>query len=307
MPTVIVDAGPAAEKRFVEFFTAQIRNPNTQAAYYRACTRFLEWLHGVRVELRELEPVMVATYVELLSQEISAPSVKQHLAAIRMLFDWMVVGQAMRFNPASSVCGPKHVYQEGKTPVFEARQARQLFDAIDGDRPIDYRDRALLGLMVYSFARVGAVVGMQVKDYDRNGTTGWFSLNEKGGKYKRVPAHHQAAQYIEDYLAAAGIAEQKKMPLFRSAGRGRGGELTERGLSRHDVLAVIKRRAKHSGLSEQTSCHSFRGTGITIFLENGGDIETAAWIAGHASTRTTQLYDRRRQRISQGEIERIRF
>ena len=97
------------------------------------------------------------------------------------------------------------------------------------------------------------------------------------------------------------------MAWVRSAGRGRGGQLSERGLSRHDVLAVIKRRAKHAGLSEQTSCHTFRGTGITIFLENGGDIETAAWIAGHASTRTTQLYDRRRQRISQGEIERIEW
>lgn len=256
---------------------------------------------------RQARAVVVAAYVEELGQQVSAPTVKQHLAAIRMLFDWMVIGQVMPFNPAAGVRGPKHVYQEGKTPVLEAGDARALFDAIDGDRPIDHRDRALLGVMVFSFARVGAVVGMRVQDYARNGASAWFSLNEKGGKYKRVPAHHLAAQYVEEYLAAVGIGEQTKMPLFRSAGRGRGGALTERGLGRHDVLAMVKRRARQAGLSEQMSCHSFRGTGITIFLENGGDIETAAWIAGHASTRTTQLYDRRRQRICQGEIERIRF
>lgn len=307
LPAVVVVAGPAAEKRFIEFFTAQIRNPNTRQAYFHACTRFLDWLRGVNVDLETLEPVVVATYVEHLGQKVSAPTVKQNLAAIRMLFDWMVIGQVMRLNPTAGVREPRHVYQEGKTPVLKAGDARMLFDAIDGDRPIDYRDRALLGVMVFSFARVGAVVGMRVQDYARNGSSAWFSLNEKGGKYKRVPAHHLAAQYVEDYLAVAGIGEQKKMPLFRSAGRGRGGDLTDRGLSRHDVLAAVKRRTRHAGLSEQLGAHSFRGTGITIFLENGGDIETAAWIAGHASTRTTQLYDRRRQRISQGEIERIRF
>ena len=102
---------------------------------------------------------------------------------------------------------------------------------------------------------------------------------------------------------------QRNTPLFRSAGPGRSkdGSVTEKGMSRFDVLALVKRVAKKAGLSDEVCNHSFRGTSITNFLENDGDLETAAWIADHSSTRTTKLYDRRQQEVSQAEIERIRF
>ena len=130
-----------------------------------------------------LQPVVVASYIETLQREFSAPSVKQHLAAIRMLFDWLVVGQVLPMNPAASVRSPKYVTKRGKTPVLSAGDARKLLDSINTSAVVGLRDRALIGLMVYSLARVSAVVGMRVEDYYQNGKRWWIRLHEKGGQF----------------------------------------------------------------------------------------------------------------------------
>jgi integrase/recombinase XerD len=158
-------------------------------------------------------------------------------------------------------------------------------------------------VMVYSFARVRAVVGMNVEDYFQEGKRWWFRLHEKGGKRHEVPAHHNAEAYVDAYLAASKIAEDRKVPLFRSLDRER--HLTERRLYRLEVLAMIKRRARQASLPQTTFCHAFRATGITTYLQNGGTIEHAQQIANHESPRTTKLYDRTNDAISLDEIERI--
>lgn len=224
VPAVIEDAGESARRRFLEFFAASIRNPNTRAAYAQACGQFFAVIEASALTVHQVQPVHVAAYIEQLGQRVSAPTVKQHLAAIRRLFDFLVIGQILPTNPAASVRGPRHVVTEGKTPILEAEEVRTLFAQFDAERLIDLRDRAILGAMVYSFARVGAVAKLRVKDYYRQGVRAWFVLDEKGGKQNRVPAHHQAAEYIEQYLAAAGIEAQREMALFRSMGRGRGGQ-----------------------------------------------------------------------------------
>jgi integrase/recombinase XerD len=304
LPSVIADAGDHASRRFVEFFTANIRNPNTRDAYATAVGLFMAWCEENRLSLHELEPVAVSAYVEHLMLTRSAPTVKQHLAAIRMLFDWLVVGQVVPMNPAASVRGPKHVVKKGKTMVLSAEQARQLLDSIDTSTVIGLRDRALIGVMVYSFARVSAVVGMNVADYWQNGKRWWLRLHEKGGKHHEVPAHHNAEAYLDAYLLAADIAEVGKSPLFRSAA-GRTGLLTERRMSRKDVLQMLKRRAAATGLPARTCCHTFRATGITAYLQNSGTLEKAQMIAAHESPRTTKLYDRTSDDITLDEIERI--
>ena len=166
VPAAIANAGDHAARRFLEFFAAQIRNKNTRMAYYRAACQFFAWLeqHGIG-ELADIEPIHVAAYVEALQTTAAKPTVKQHLAAIRMLFDWLVVGQVLAINPAHAVRGPKHVVKRGKTPVLTAEQARQLLDSIDTSTLVGLRDRALIGVMTYAFARVGAVVAMKVEDY----------------------------------------------------------------------------------------------------------------------------------------------
>jgi len=306
LPALISNAGTGASRRFIEFFTAQIRNPNTRSAYYRATTRFMNWCENSGIHLEEIQPVMVAAYVEALSESHSAPSVKQHLAALRRLFDWLVIGQVIPTNPASSVRGPKHLVREGKTPILDEQEMRTLLDSLNTGKLSDLRDRAILSLMAYSFARVGALTKMQVKDYYRQGSKAWFILHEKGGKLNKVPAHHNATEYVELYLSATGIEYERNTPLFRSLSH-RGNVLTEKAIQRPNVFHMVQRRITKAGLPREIGCHSFRGTGITNFLQNGGDIETAAKIAGHASTRTTQLYDRRIDIVNQGEIERIRF
>ena len=179
--------GERAERRFWEFFTAHIRNPNTRLAYLAAVRRFATWCERRDLALPEVEPMLVAAYVEQLTAVLAPASVKQHLAALRMLFDWLVVGQVVPFNPASSVRGPKHVVKTGKTPVLSPKETRALLDGIDVSTIVGLRDRAFLGVLVYSFARVSAVVALRVADYYTQGPHSFFRLHEKGGRLQRRP------------------------------------------------------------------------------------------------------------------------
>ncbi|MBI1830949.1 MAG: tyrosine-type recombinase/integrase, partial [Planctomycetes bacterium] len=221
--------------------------------------------------LEQISPHHVAAYIEQLQQNFAAPSVKQHLAALRMLFDYLVIGQILPANPASAVRGPKYVVSKGLTAVLTPDEAHTLFAAIDISSITGLRDRALLGAMVYSFARVGAVVAMNTEDYFAQGKRYWFRLHEKGGRLHDVPVHHKADEFMDAYLAAAGISGQKGAPLFRTIDRRR--SLTDRRIHRVDVLAMVKRRTRDAGLLTATCCHSFRATGITCYLLNGGRLD----------------------------------
>ena len=300
LPAVIVDAGPVAVERFLEFFAASIANGRTRAAYGRAVGQFLSWCAARGLKLRAIAPLHVAAYIR--THPGSAPTVKQHLAAIRVLCDWLVIHQVLPVNPAAAVRGPKHVVTKGATPVLTPSETRSLLDGIDPGSLVGLRDRALLSVMVYSFARVSAVVGMRRQDYFRQGVRGWLRLHEKGGKQHDVPAHHRAATAVDAYLVAGGV-EDAKAPLFQSVDRS--GRLSGRSLTRRVVLAMIKRRAAAAGLPASTCCHTFRATGITAYLSNGGTLEHAQQIAGHASPRTTKLYDRTADTVTLDEIERI--
>ena len=301
LPRVIVDAGPVATGKFVEFFAGRIANARTRAAYARAAGQFLGWCEARRLRLEAVSPLHVAAYIR--THPGSAPTVKQHLAAIRMLCDWLVVNQVLPVNPAAAVRGPKYVVTKGATPVLSPAEARKLLECIDTGALAGLRDRALLSVMLYSFARVSAVLGMRRQDYFGQASRGWLRLHEKGGKRHDVPAHHRAAAALDAYVEA-GRLEEPKVPLFQTmdpAGR----RLTGRALDRRLVLAMIKRRAAAAGLPPSTCCHTFRATGITAYLSNGGTLEHAQRIAGHASPKTTKLYDPTADTITVDEIERI--
>ncbi len=296
---------PNAAKRFIEFFTARIRNANTRKAYAHAVEEFSSWceLNGFD-ELQDIEPVHVAAYVETLQTRLAAPSVKQHLAAIRMLFNWLVVSQVIAVNPASAVRGPKHSVKKGKTPVLTAEEARALLESIPPDSPMGLRDRALIALMVYTFSRVGAALKMEVQDVYIQGKRTWVRLHEKGGKRHEMPCHHTLEKYLHDYLEGGGFSGDKREILFRTAEK-RGGALTERRMTQPDAYRMIRRRAAQAGIWTQIGNHSFRATGITEYLKNGGKLEIAQQMANHESARTTGLYDRRDDQVSLDEVERI--
>ncbi len=302
VPALVAASGEKASRRFIEFFTANIRNANTRAAYARAVADFCLWCEVRGLVLEKLEPVMVAAYIE--QHPGSSPTIKQHLAAIRMLFDWLVIGQVIPVNPAASVRGPRYVVKRGKTPVLSSADARRLLDSIDVSHVVGLRDRALIGTMVFTFARVGAVVGMKVGDYYQNGKRWWIRLHEKGGKFHEVPAHHNLEVYLDQYIEAASLAQDRKSPLFRTT-LGKTQVLTTNTMTRTDVFRMVKRRAKDAGITDQICCHTFRATGITAYLENGGTLEAAQAIAAHESARTTKLYDRTGDAITLDEIERI--
>jgi site-specific recombinase XerD len=305
VPVMIADAGEKAARRFLEFFAATIRNKNTREAYYRNVCRFFAWCEDAKLgALVDIEPIHVAAYIEAMMGDYEKPTVKQHLAAIRMCFDWLVTGQVIATNPAHAVRGPKHSVKRGKTPVLDEDEARTLLESIDVSTLIGLRDRALLAVMTYTFGRVSAVVGMKVEDYFPEGKRWWLRLHEKGGKLHRVPAHHKLEQYLDEYIAAAGLRDARKSPLFRTA-RGKTGELTSEPMHRVDVYRMIGRRAPALRKRSKIGCHTFRATGLTAYLEAGGTLENAQAIAAHESLRTTQLYDRRDDEISLGEIEKI--
>jgi site-specific recombinase XerD len=307
VPALIAAAGERASLRFLEFFAANIRNPHTRRAYGRAVAAFLAWFeeHGGR-SIEAVQPLHVAAWIEMQQQEHAAPTVKARLAAIRHLFDWLVTGQVVPVNPASSVRGPSHTVTIGKTPVLAPEEARTLIDSIEVTTIAGLRDRALIALMVFSFARIGAALGMKVEDVFTQNRRLWVRLREKGGKPHAMPCHHNLETYLTAYIEGAGLDTDPKGPLFRTIGRGKGRPLTRTPLPQANAYAMIGRRAAAAGIATKLGNHSFRATGITAYLKNGGTLEKAAQMANHASTRTTQLYDRRREELSLDEVERIR-
>jgi integrase/recombinase XerD len=305
VPAVVAAAGDHAARRFLEFFAATIRNKNTRMAYYCALTEFFAWVDQYKIgQLADIEPLHVAAYIEALGTRMAKPTVKQHLAAVRMCFDWLVTGGILTVNPAHAVRGPKHVVKRGKTSVLTTDQARLLLDSIDTSTLVEAARPRPDRVMTYAFARVGAAVAMRVEDYFANGKRWWVRLHEKGGKRHEMPAHHTLEAYLDAYIDAAGIREEKKTPLFRSAA-GRTGALTATVMNRVDAWRMVQRRAEALGMKIRIGCHTFRATGITAYLEAGGTLENAQAMAAHESPRTTKLYDRTGDEITLDEVERI--
>ncbi|WP_026605536.1 tyrosine-type recombinase/integrase [Methylocapsa acidiphila] len=304
-PTLVAASGERAAYRFLEFFTANIRNQNTRRAYARAAHEFFDWLAAKGVtRIAAIESVHVAAYVEELQKARSAPTAKLRLAALRHLFDWMVIGQIMPVNPAAAVRGPRHIVRRGKTPVLDPQEARQLIDAINVATVIGLRDRALIGLMVYSFARIGAAIAMRVEDAYPQNRRLWVRLHEKGGKEHAMPCHHNLEAYLHAYIEGAGLAADLKALLFQTYNRA-SRQLSGAPLPQANAYAMIQRRAKAAGITTHVGNHTLRATGVSAYLKNGGTLERAALMANHASTRTTQLYDRRAEEVTLDEVERI--
>jgi len=298
-PILIERAGPSTRKTFFEFFTVPIRNANTRAAYYRAIQEFLSWCERAGYQhLEDIEPITVAAYIETLQHLAAPPTVKQHMAAIRMLFSWLTEKGVLAMNPAREVKTEGFSRTEGKTPAFVDGEVQKLLDAVETSTQTGLRDRAMLGVLAYTFARIGAIVNLKVEDYYPSGKRFLLRFKEKGGKEKELPVHHKLEELLDQYLKVTGLEKEPQSPS---------GKLSHRPLVRTDAADMLKRRLKQAGLPAHYSPHSFRATGITNFLENDGTLEAAQRIAGHADSRTTKLYDRRGQKVLLEDMERIRY
>jgi integrase/recombinase XerC len=295
LPALVALADERSQRRFLEFFAVTIRNAHTRRAYARAAGEFLGLCDARGVtSIAGVQPLHVAAWVEQLGREVSVPTVKQRLAGVRHLFDWLVTGQVIPTNPAASVRGPTHSVRRGKTPVLAPDEARRLLDAIDVTTPAGLRDRALIGLMVYSFARIGAALGMRVEDVFVQNRRLWVRLHEKGGKRHEMPCHHNLEEYLSAYLDGCDLREDRKGPLFRTIARGTK-RLSDTPLPQANAFQMVRRRAVAADIETAIGNHSFRA------------LERAATMANHASTRTTQLYDRRPDDVTLDEVERVRI
>lgn len=316
VPAIIAAAGDKASEHFLEFFAATIRNKNTRAAYVQAVAQFCRWCEERGLQLASIRPLHISAYIE--AKPLTAPSIKQHLAALRGLFNWLVIKQVVAENPAMFVKGPKFSRTVGITPIMEAEQMRQLLDSIPVIRKIKVpkkhgggvkeaqdikglRDRAIIAIMGYTFGRVSAVIGAKRGDYRHEGKRARLRLLEKGNKEKLVWLHREAEEFLDGYIAATCI-EDKEAPLFQTLDKSH--RLTGDAITRRDMLRVVKERCVTAGLSETFCNHTFRGTGITVFLHNGGALEAAQDMANHSDPRTTKLYDRRKDLATLSEIER---
>jgi integrase/recombinase XerD len=236
----------------------------------------------------------------------STPTRKLALAALRALFDVLVQRHVMVLNPAASVRGEKYQAIEGKTPAITIEQARTLLASIDTCTMMGKRDKAVISILMFTAARVGAVTQLKCNDFIFDGEQWVLRFDhEKGGKSREIPVRHDLQKTILDYLAAAGLeALPNESPLLLSAA-GRTGRLTTSPLSSLDIYRIVKRRLHNAGLPTRLSPHSFRVTAITDLLSQGVPLEDVQFLVGHSDPRTTRLYDRRQQKVSRNIVERI--
>ena len=312
----LASADPRARYAILEFFKAKIRNAHTRRAYIRAAEDFLRFAGGrpTGQRLETIRSVDVSDWVAAMERSgLAAPTIKQRLAAIRMLFSALMEAHSVDTNPAAVVKGPRYSVDIGKTSVLTGEEVRTLFDSIDCTTLIGLRDRALIATMAYTFGRIDAVLKVKVEDVIHQQRRLWLRLHEKRGKTHEVPCHRQLELYLVAYLDRLGIGHLGKLPVFQTFNR----EVEENGtvtlrptgkaMTQGMAWAMLQRRAKRASIKTHICNHTFRATGITAFLRAGGLLERAAIIANHASTRTTQLYDRRSREIAWAEIEQISF
>src|SRR4051812_47961728 len=263
----------------------------------------MRWCQERELELRRITPGLAGDYIGQLAG--SAPTKNQALAALRHFFDALVQRYVVPLNSFASVRGIKHSVVEGKTPEISIEQARKLFRALNVDDVVGLRDRAVLGVLAYTGARVGAVAQLRLLDYRNLGDQRTLRFREKGGKDREIPVRHDLEAWLREYIAAAGIEEEARTaPLFRAA-EGKRRTLTGDRYDAHSMRQMLKRRLKEARLPEVFSPHSFRVAVVTDLLKQDVPLEDVQYLAGHSNPKTTQIYDRRRRRVTRNIVERI--
>ncbi|MEM7317291.1 MAG: tyrosine-type recombinase/integrase [Planctomycetota bacterium] len=303
-PMLILDAEASAQFAWEEFIFGSIRNLNTRANYERAIRKFLGHCEQLGKSLRQISPRDVGDYLDG-SKEYSTATKKLHLSAIRRFFDKLVLRHAIVLNPAASVRAEKLRVKEGKTPEISVQLCRRLLTSIDCDQLVGKRDKAIIAILIYTAARVGAVAELRRGDFYDDGEQFYFRFKEKGGTSREIPARLDLQRMLQSYLADSGLDyADKSSPLFRTAIR-RTQRLTQNGMSRNDICRMVKRRMKNAKISERFSPHSFRVTAITDLLKQNVPLSDVQNLAGHADPRTTRLYDRRGRDVTRNIVERI--
>ena len=282
----------------------RIRNPNTRNAYKTAWRSFFAFCSEYKLELDRVKPYHFGLWLKRHTGSVATQ--RQHLAAVRLLFDHLLEKGVVDINPAARAKPPRLERESAHTPVFEQNEIKAFLEAIKLDSLIDKRDKALCSVLLYGWARVSAVVTLRVEDYYERKGERWLRLHEKRGKIHEVPVHSKAREAIDQWLLASGFGSNPSAPLFPAFGKNK--KTPElRHMDRTSVWKLVQARAQASGLKKRVCCHSFRATGITEYMNAGGALDIAQRIAGHSELSTTKIYDRSQDRVTIAEIERVSF
>jgi len=297
---ILGTSGAGAQKLYQDFIYLSLKSSDTQKTYHFATVSFLNFCLANEVEdIRDIEPNHVREYldyrIKVQKKEASSPT---HFYAVKAMFQYFVDKGLITVNPAASVNYAFKRSKKGRTGVITREQVRQILLSIpcSTDDPenlpkqTDMRDRALIALMAYTFARIGGALSAMVEDYYQDDGEMWLDMTEKGAQEHFLPITGAAKEYLGQYIEYCGLKDPKA-PLFQSANRN--GDLSGRPYDRINSRRMIITRAKKAGLEGKISNHTFRATGITRFLEGGGSIENAMDIANHSHIDTTKRYDRR--------------
>ena len=280
----------------------RVRNSNTRKAYKAAWRSFFQFCSEYKLELHRVKPYHFGMWLKRHTGSVATQ--RQHLAAVRLLFDHLLEKGVVDINPAARAKAPRLERESAHTPVFEQNEI--FLEAIKPDSLLDKRDKALFSTLVYSWARVSAVVGLNVEDYFERKGERWLRLHEKRGKIHEVPVHSKARQAIDQWLLASNFGSNPSAPLFPAFGKNK--KIPElRHMDRTSVWKLVQTRARSSGLEKQVCCHSFRATGITEYMNAGGSLDIAQRMAGHSQLSTTKIYDRSRDRLTMAEVEKVSF
>ena len=272
VPRQIERAGEEAIERYLEFFLARIRNPNTRESYHRSVLAFFAWCTAHELDqLPMIKALHVSTYIEGLEQgawngkPLAASSIKAHLAALRSFFNWLEVCGHVSRNPTSPVAGPTVRAEKGLTPALTRAEARRLLDSIMVEQRsadsgsiqpdlLGHRDRALIAFMIYSCARVGAALAVKVRDLQRQDdpesgrSVLWVTLHEKRGKILKRPCHEALDLYLTTYLRLGGFGPDEW--LFPSYSHPRQ-HFTSKALDRNSAQAHDPAARRGSGHHDQ--------------------------------------------------------
>jgi integrase/recombinase XerD len=263
---------------FLELLGARVRNPNTRSAYRVAWRSFLAFCSTRHLELQRVKAYHVGSWLD--QHPGSRSTQRQHLAAVRLLIDSLLMRGVVEYNPAARARPPRLVRESSHTPVFEEAEIVAFLDSISLKSLKDIRDKAIFCVLLYSWCRVSALINLSVADYYERGGTRWLRFQEKRGKDHEVPVHSKAKEAVDLWLERSYLASNPTAPLFPSFGKNRE-TLNARRLDRRSVLKLVEKWAKASGIQKRVCCHSFRATGVTEYMNSGGTIEIAQRIGAY--------------------------
>lgn len=312
-PEIIVLSGQGFVKGYATFFAA-IHNEKTEENYVRALLNFFRYLKRRKItDLGLVDPSLMVSYLKATKrrknkkgENLALATVAIEISAIRMFFRACVKVGALPANPAAEITPPKLKRKVGATPVIVPELMSHIINEIPLKTQADYRDRALICLMTFSFYRVSAALSMRVRDYYFIGDERWVKAKEKGSRAHKMPCHPAIVPIMDAYLKEADLVRHRDALLFPSS-HGKSGKLNGKPYSRTAAWKMVNRRARAAGYHDEIGNHSLRATGITNYMNSGGLLNKAQDLAGHAHISTTMLYDRSKELEKSEEIKKLNF